>query len=85
MTPIKAVHFTGLRTRVDSLRVAWGLARFAWTDLVLNAGRDGGQARASARPAIGARGSVQGGRPVGATVDRRRPGSGNHTYPDGNT
>ena len=37
-TPIRAVHFTELRTRIDGLRRAAGLARFWWTDLVLRAG-----------------------------------------------
>ncbi len=35
VTPIKAVHFTELRTRIDTLRVGAGLARFPWTDPVL--------------------------------------------------
>ncbi len=35
VTPIKAVHFTELRTRIDALRVGAGLARFPWTDPVL--------------------------------------------------
>ena len=38
VTPIKAVHFTELRTRIDALRSAGGLARFSWTDPVLRAG-----------------------------------------------
>ena len=37
-TPIRAVHFTELRTRIDGLRQAAGLAAFAWTDSVLRAG-----------------------------------------------
>ena len=37
-TPIRAVHFTELRARIDGLRRAAGLARFWWTDLVLRAG-----------------------------------------------
>ncbi len=37
-TPVRAVHFTELRTRIDSLRVTAGLAHFAWTDPVLTAG-----------------------------------------------
>ena len=35
VTPIKAVHFTELRTRIDALRDGSGLARFQWTDPVL--------------------------------------------------
>ena len=35
VTSIKAVHFTELRTRIDGLRTAAGLGRFAWTDPVL--------------------------------------------------
>ena len=37
-TPIKAVHFTELRVRVDALRVTHGLGRFSWTDSTLTAG-----------------------------------------------
>ena len=35
LTPIKAVHFIELRTRIDALRGAGRLARFSWTDPVL--------------------------------------------------
>ena len=38
VTPVRAVHFTELRTRIDALRSAVGLGRFAWTDPVLRAG-----------------------------------------------
>ena len=38
VTPIRAVHFTELRARIDALRAAAGLPRFAWTDPVLRAG-----------------------------------------------
>lgn len=38
VTPIRAVHFTELRTRIDALRVAAGLPRFQWTDQVLRPG-----------------------------------------------
>ena len=38
VTPIRAVHFTELRRRIDALRTASGLPRFAWTDPVLRAG-----------------------------------------------
>ena len=37
-TPIRAAHITELRTRIDGLRSAAGLGRFAWTDPVLRAG-----------------------------------------------
>ena len=37
-TPIRAVHFTELRSRIDGLRQAAGLTPFAWTDPVLRAG-----------------------------------------------
>ena len=37
-TPIRAVRFTELRSRIDGLRQAAGLARFGWTDAVLRAG-----------------------------------------------
>ena len=38
LTAVKAVHFTGLRTRIDALRVTVGLPRLAWTDPVSEAG-----------------------------------------------
>ena len=38
VTPITAVHFTELRTRIDELRSAWGLALFSWTDPALRGG-----------------------------------------------
>ena len=38
VTPVRAVHFTELRTRIDGLRMAVGLGRLAWTDPVLTAG-----------------------------------------------
>ena len=37
-TPIRAIHFTELRSRIDGLRRAAGLTPFAWTDPVLRAG-----------------------------------------------
>ena len=38
ITPIRAVHFTELRARIDVLRQEAGLGRFPWTDPVLRAG-----------------------------------------------
>ena len=38
VTPIKAIHFTELRTRIDALRRAEGLQAFSWTDPFLRAG-----------------------------------------------
>ena len=38
VTPIKAVHFTELRERVDLLREGAGLPPFGWTDPILTAG-----------------------------------------------
>ena len=38
VTPVKAVHFTELRTRIDALRRAAELAPFAWADPVLAPG-----------------------------------------------
>jgi len=37
-TPVRAVHFTELRTRINALRSVAGMGRFAWTDPVLRAG-----------------------------------------------
>ena len=38
VTPVRAVHFTELRTRIDGLRRGSGLASFPWTDPVLTPG-----------------------------------------------
>ena len=38
VTPVRAVHFTELRTRIDALRRPAGLGAFAWTDPVLTPG-----------------------------------------------
>ena len=38
VTPVRAVHFTELRVRIDVLRQEVGLAPFRWTDAVLRAG-----------------------------------------------
>ena len=38
VTPVRAVHFTELRTRIDGLRRTAGLGRFPWTDPVLTVG-----------------------------------------------
>ena len=38
VTPIRAVHFTELRTRIDARRAAAGLTPFRWTDPVLRPG-----------------------------------------------
>ena len=37
-TPVRAVHFTELRTRIDALRAGAGLVRFSWADPVLRGG-----------------------------------------------
>ena len=37
-TPIRAVHVTELRSRIDALRASVGLPAFQWTDAVLEAG-----------------------------------------------
>ena len=38
VTPVRAVHFTELRARIDGLRSVAGLGGFAWKDPVLTAG-----------------------------------------------
>ena len=38
VTPVRAVHFAELRSRIDALREAEGLGGFAWTDPVLTPG-----------------------------------------------
>ena len=38
VTPVRAVHFTELRTRIDAVRGSAELGRFPWTDPVLTAG-----------------------------------------------
>ena len=37
-TPVRAVHFTELRARIDGARAAVGLGRLSWTDSTLLAG-----------------------------------------------
>ena len=37
-TPVRAVHFRELRTRIDALRTGAGLSAFAWTDRALTPG-----------------------------------------------
>ena len=36
-TPVRAIHFTELRARIDVLRIEAGMARFRWTDPELRA------------------------------------------------
>ena len=38
VTPVKAMHSTELRSRIDALRRAEGLQAFRWTDRVLTLG-----------------------------------------------
>ena len=38
VTPVRAVHFTELRARIDGVRRSVGLGPYAWTDPVLSAG-----------------------------------------------
>ena len=38
VTPLRAIHFTELRARIDALRRAAGLPAFSWTDSVLTPG-----------------------------------------------
>lgn len=37
VTPVRAIHFTELRSRTDARRAAAGLAPYGWTDAVLTA------------------------------------------------
>ena len=41
VTPVRAVHFRELRTRIDALRTQAGLSAYAWTDPTLRAGVTG--------------------------------------------
>jgi hypothetical protein len=38
LSTVKAIHIAELRARIDALRVQFGLAAFAWTDLPLGPG-----------------------------------------------
>ena len=38
VTPVRAVHFRELRTRIDALRTTGGLSAYAWTDPALTPG-----------------------------------------------
>ena len=75
VTPVRAVHFTELRTRIDGLRTAAGLGGFAWTDTVLMAGvtrvRLVRLLELRSAPRRGVRG---GGGTAGSAVDRRSAG-----------
>ena len=76
VTPVRAVHFTELRERIDVLRREAELAPFRWTDPVLRAGGDAGPARASAGAAGGAGRGVLGGGADGNALDRPGPDGG---------
>ena len=41
VTPIKVVHITELRRRIDAQRVRFGLAAYSWTDPIITAGTTG--------------------------------------------
>ena len=70
VTPVRAVHFTELRARIDALREEAGLGRFRWTDPVAAGGGDAGQARASDwNCGIGAGRRVYGSGAGGAALD----------------
>ena len=76
VTPVRAVHFTELRTRIDALRAGTSLGRFAWTDPVPAGEGDAGPARACARAAAGAgRGVLRFGA-GGPALDGRVAGGG---------
>ena len=83
VTPVKAVHFTELRTRIDALREAAGLTRFSWTDPILRAGVTRGQAPASAGAPVGVGRSVFRGRALDAILDRHGGGGGDDADPGG--
>ena len=81
VTPVRAVHFTELRARVDVLRGEAGLARFGWTDPVLRPGAtpvrrahllELREALAEAYAAAGA---------AGPALDRPGPGGGDDPDP----
>ena len=79
VTPVRALHFMELRTRIDALRRAGGLQVFPWTDPVLTAGvtRVRLTHLLELREAL-ARAYARGG-PFGAGLDRRRAdGGGDH-------
>ncbi len=80
VTPIRAIHFTELRERINALRTAAGLPRFAWTDPGPAGGGDAGQARASSGAARGARRGVCASGSGGAVLDRC--GAGGRGDPD---
>ena len=83
VTPVRAVHFRELRSRIDDLRAGTGLGRFAWTDPVPAGGGDAGPACACAGAAAGAgRGVLRGGA-GGPALDRRVAGGGVDSDPGG--
>ena len=74
-TPVRAVHFTELRARIDVLRREAGLA-VPLDGRDAAGGGDTGPARASARAAGGAGRGLRGGGPGGPALDRPGPGGG---------
>ena len=76
VTPIKAVHFTELRTRIDALRDGAGLAPFQMDGPGPRARGDPHQGRALAGAAGGARRGVRRGGAAGAGLDRRGADAG---------
>ena len=80
VTPVKAVHFTELRARIDALRRAAGLPAFSWTDAVLRAGVMSVKLAAPAGAPGGAGCRLRCGRALGAGLDR--PAADGGVHPD---
>ena len=80
-TPIKAVHFMELRTRIDVLRSEVGLGPVRLDRSGPDGRGDAGPARAPARAAAGARRGVRGGRSGGSDLDRPGAGAGDDSDP----
>ena len=83
VTPVRAVHFTELRVRIDVLRREAGLAPFNWTDPGPAGGGDSGQVRAPDGAAVGAGRGVRVGGTCGPALGGRVAGGGVDADPGG--
>ena len=82
-TPVRAIHFTELRARIDGLRAAAGLVAVRLDGPGPAGGGYAGQARALDGAAVGVGRGVRGGGAAGPAVDRYRGGRGDDPYPGG--
>ena len=83
VTPVRAVHYTELRTRIDALRQASGSGAVPVDGSGADGGGDAGPARPSPGSAGGPRRRVRGGGSDAAGLDRRGAGGAVDADPGG--